>query len=190
MKRITKAVLGGLAGCGLILGATQAASGEAPIITYPPYTAPLVDLQTGVEGPFDDATATLVIKETPEATNFKLTIQGIDADFADVVYGAHLHVGPCVEGNGAAALGHYNAGGGISDETEVWFELVPNDFGTATDSTTVPFIPIDDDGVMSIVIHQEPTNKKTGVAGPRQACIPLLVPQWDPTPVIYEEVTT
>ena len=186
MRRITKAALGGLATSALIMAATQAASGESPIITYPPYSAPLVDLQTGVDGPFDGATATLLINQAPDGTNFKLTINGIDPNFADVEYGAHLHVGPCVEDKGGDALGHYNDGGGISDDTEVWFELVPNDFGTATDSTSVPFIPVDPDGIMSIVIHQESTDKKSGFAGPRQACLPLYVPQWIPESDVTE----
>jgi len=35
---------------------------------------------------------------------------------------------------------------------------------------------------MSIVIHVDHTDHETGLAGARQACFPLDVPQWDQTP--------
>ena len=93
-------------------------------------------------------------------------------------------------GVGGAAGPHYNAGGGISEETEVWFSLIPNKQGLATSSTEVPFVPEDSvatdlitktPGIMSIVIHVAPTDPVTGGASLRQACLPLEVPQWDGT---------
>jgi len=187
MRRITKAALGGLAGCALILGATQAAGGALPATTYT-YAGALTDLQAS-DGPFDLATALLRITETTDGTTFSIQIAGIDTSAEGQEFGAHLHSGPCVEGNGGMAGPHYNtdllAGARlkkaeISPETEMWFELVPNGAGMAVDETNVPFVPVDSDGVMSIVIHAEDTDKETGLAGPRQACIPLLVPQWIP----------
>ncbi len=68
----------------------------------------------------------------------------------------------------------------ISPDTEVWFNLVPDEEGIASDETTVPFVPRDPDGVMAVVIHVMPTDPKTGKAGDRQACFPLPVPQWIP----------
>jgi superoxide dismutase, Cu-Zn family len=190
MRRITKVALGGLAGCALILGGTQAANGDTPDYYY--YSGDLVRI---VPGPFDGAKATLRIKQTSEdGTGFKLRIEGIDPSVAGTEFGSHLHVGPCVEGNGGAAGGHYNHGGGISEQTEVWFDLVPNDNGNVTYNAVVPFVPVDSNpnyipGVMSIVIHMLPTDKTgstpTGVgsAGPRQACFPLSVSFWSPLPL-------
>jgi len=43
-----------------------------------------------------------------------------------------------------------------------------------------------DGGVMSIVIHLESTDEDTGLAGARQACFPLAVPEdW-----IYQPLPT
>lgn len=68
----------------------------------------------------------------------------------------------------------------VSSETEVWFDLIPNAVGVASDETTVPFVPVDPDGVMSVVVHVAPTNTDlllglAGGAGARQACFPLSV---------------
>ena len=199
MKRITKAVLGGLGGCGLILGATQAATGEAPVgysigssevVNYDYDSKDLVDLQLTTDGPFDGASATLKIKESAEdfSSDFKFQVSDIKSS-AGTEFGAHLHTGECVKGAGALAGPHYNAGGGISEETEVWFSLVPNEKGVATSSAEVPFVPKDslstdktlplpNPGIMSIVIHVAPTNPVDGSASFRQACFPLEVPQW------------
>jgi Cu/Zn superoxide dismutase len=198
VRRITKAALGGLAGCALILGGTQAASGTVPI--YYSYRGNLVDLQP-TDGPFDGATASLRIKQTSEdGTNFKLRVEGIKPSAEGIEFGAHLHVGPCVEGNvgGSMAGWHYNnqmfPAGSLTDynkavkspETEVWFDLAPDDNGITADSTLVPFVPVDADGIMSIVIHAEHTNPDTGGAGARQACLPLSAPlDW-----VYEPPTT
>jgi hypothetical protein len=188
MRRITKAALGGIAGCALILGATQAATGEAPVTTYT-YAGDLVDLQLTEDGPFDDAQATLRVILTPAGSTWKLRVRGIDETAIAQEYGAHLHVGECVEGDedGGLALAHYNtevAAGKpkvVSTKTEVWFELVPDEQGLAEYQAAVPFVPVDPDGVMSIVIHEEPTNDTTGGAGDREACLPLDVSAWAPT---------
>ncbi len=86
--------------------------------------------------------------------------------------GSHLHTGPCVEESGGSAGPHYNhevvtkhksfpvAGertygytAEVSPKTEVWFDLIPDGEGKASDETTVPFVPVDPDGVMSVVVH-------------------------------------
>jgi Cu/Zn superoxide dismutase len=80
----------------------------------------------------------------------------------------------------------------VSPKTEVWFEFVANADGMAYDQTTVDFIPDDSDpdpspGVMSVVVHVLPTQtvfgdptagQPAGYAGARQACFPVLVPEW------------
>ena len=67
----------------------------------------------------------------------------------------------------------------------MWFDLVPSEEdGAASFTATVPFVPKDLDGVMSIVVHVEPTQPITGFASLRQACFPMSVPQWIPKPTI------
>jgi hypothetical protein len=106
--------------------------------------------------------------------------------------GAHLHTGQCVDGDyadpsigkiaGSKAGPHYNnqmfPSGTLTDYalaekspgTEVWFDLVPSEEdGAASSNTTVPFVPVDLDGVMSIVVHIQPTEPGTGFASTRQA---------------------
>jgi hypothetical protein len=78
----------------------------------------------------------------------------------------------------------------VSPDTEVWFDLVPNEDGMAYDETTVPFVPVDREGGMSVVVHVLPTNTKddyptfggaVGSAGTRQACFPVNVSELFPT---------
>lgn len=191
MKRITKAALGSVASCALILGATQAATGA--LVEDYEYSGPLVDLMTSTDGPLDGAKATLQIKKNLEdGTEYNLRVEGIDPSASGVEFGSHLHIGPCVRGAGPLALGHYNDDRvpppdptpEALHKTEVWFDLVPNDHGDANDDTSVPFVPRDTEdpgsvGVMSIVIHVAPTDHQTGSASGRQACLPLAdVTQW------------
>jgi Cu/Zn superoxide dismutase len=226
MRRITKAALGGLAGCALVLGGTQMASGGA--VEEYNYSG-LVDLRTGEVDPtgapdphrttFDDASASLRIKVDPDdVTSFKLRVDGIATSAAGTIFGAHLHTGPCEEDSGPKAGPHYNHDvavhgktlptaanptplnpAEISTNTEAWFDVVPSDNGLATSNISVRFVPDDSlladigsPGVMSVVIHELSTNTApnipnpgqfTGGAGLRQACLPLLVPQWNPAPI-------
>jgi Cu/Zn superoxide dismutase len=207
LKRITKAALGGVAGCALVLGGTQLASGLSSSIVNYPYEGELVNLP--VAGAFDNASAVLTVKVAPEGTDFKVNVTDIDltalVEPIDVAaFGAHLHTGVCNKKDASKAGPHYNHEvvtegksfpkliGGIleppsetvaevSADTEVWFNLVPNADGDATDSAFVPFVPVDPDGVMSIVVHVRATNPVTGAAGDRQACFPLDVSDWAPT---------
>jgi Cu/Zn superoxide dismutase len=189
VKRITKSVLAGVVGSAAILAGTQVGNGAVPTY-YNNNSGDLVDLQLGAEGPFDDATASLRIMQTTEdGTNFKLRVEGIDTSAEGIKFGAHLHVGECKEGVPTLAGRHYNdqmfPAGTLTDyaaavkspETEVWFDLVSDANGITADSTLVPFVPVDDDGIMSIVIHGLPhTDPNTGVAGARAACLPVTVP--------------
>jgi superoxide dismutase, Cu-Zn family len=200
LKRITKAALGGLAGCALVLGGTQVASGALSNILKIQGSAE--DLMTTTDGTLDSARAKITINEGTDSTTFSIRVTGIDPSQAGNTLGSHLHIGPCVEGTGGAAGGHYNHAAAlgvspapVSPETEVWFDLVADENGMAYDETTVPFVPIDSaltdstgtPGVMSVVVHLLPTNTElnypnnpgaVGFAGGRQACFPVLVPQW------------
>jgi Cu/Zn superoxide dismutase len=211
LRRITKAALGGLAGCALALGGTQVASGVLSTI----FREQSGDL-LAAEGPFDMAKATVTItvedvEGKNRSTTFKINLTKIDTSLDPSLLdpnqpplGAHLHTGPCVPELGTSAGPHYNdevvtenkvfpAPGEppgriaeVSANTEVWFNVKPDDPANptvASDETTVPFVPVDPDGVMSIVVHQAFTNPTTGAAGPRQACFPLSVSNIFPTTV-------
>ena len=135
---------------------------------------------------FDDASATLRLKDSGAASNFKLTVTEINST-AGPVHGAHLHNGPCLNPEGKdATLGHYKDDSSIPvamPENEVWFDLVPNDHGTATDQNqSAGSVPIDNDGVMSIVIHARAAAIPTA-ASAKLACFNLVVteaPDWFP----------
>jgi Cu/Zn superoxide dismutase len=211
LRRITKAAIGGLAGCALVLGGTQGASAALEAKLW--FRDALTDVLSAA-GPFDSAKAKITIAEkTKDRTTFHIRVRGIDPSIAGKPLGAHLHTGKCVEGDfgnpnaeipaipGGQAGPHYNRQvivdgkafptasvrsgpdvAEVSPETEVWFDLTPDDEGVASDATTVPFVPQDPDGVMAVVIHVLPTDPTTGKAGDRQACFPLSVPQWIPKP--------
>ena len=135
---------------------------------------------------FDGARATAVMISMGESSYFKLTIRRIDEGAIGKEYGAHLHDGKCVAGEGATAGPHYNttrdANGVatvISDETEVWLDFDVNSEGNARTTANVPFVP--PLGEHSIVIHASHTLHKTGpggtvgTAGARLACLPLTI---------------
>jgi hypothetical protein len=180
VRRITKAALGGLAGSALMLGGIQAASGD--VIKKIIEVSPLVDLDKGTTAlDQPDTKATLRIIPAPDgaATSFKLQVTGIDAPVGSV-FGAHLHVGKCVEPTLLVPnpVGpHYKANDKpASPENEVWFDLVVNDQGEATDDTKVLFRPTDVDGDMSVVIHVD----VAAVSSTKQACLPLRVEDLNP----------
>lgn len=195
MRRISKAAIGGLAGCALVLGGTQVASGSDVLKRYWDSLG-LTDLQTveadppnPVDTAFDEATADVRIMETPDGTGFKLRVEGIKTSVAGQTFGSHLHVGACPTPSdpvGDTTGGHYrhDPDGPINAENEVWFEVVPSGTGVATDDTFVSFRPTDEDGLMSIVIHAKPTDA-LGKAGTKEVCLPLVVTTWkaEPPPV-------
>jgi hypothetical protein len=107
-----------------------------------------------------------------------LIVTRVDPAAAGQPYGAHLHVGPCVAGDGPAAGPHYNQSVldgddpvALSDETEVWLDVSINAAGVGVSTTTVPFVP--EPGVRSVVLHAEAT-APSGSAGPRLECLPVV----------------
>jgi Cu/Zn superoxide dismutase len=191
VKRITKAALGGLAGCALALGGMQAASGETLLQqVFPGWLTDLDPDPTNpppneTTGAFDSAKAKLKVTETSDGkTTFSLEVRSIDG-FAGKEFGSHLHTASCLPGNPTAAGGHYTNKDLDPllplEKREVWFTVVPNEDGVAADQTVVPYVPkdLDGDGIMSIVIHRDPTNTDpllgvVGGAGPREVCLPLV----------------
>lgn len=162
-----------LLGALVVAGATTAllATGAAAEPPSGRGAGQLRDLQLATEQATDHATAQVFAYESGGSTTVTMKVQGLAHDAAGNRYGAHIHVGPCVAGQGAAAGPHYNAGGGVSEATEVWLDFTVQANGTADASTTVPFT-IAPGTAQSVVIHALPTDP-SGAAGPRIACLPV-----------------
>jgi Cu-Zn family superoxide dismutase len=135
----------------------------------------LSDFQPSTANATDGASAHLWAVAIGGETRFYAFFTGLDPAAEGTTFGVHVHVGPCVAGNGAAAGPHYNTGGTPSTDTEVWldFTVLPGGYGLS--STTVPFT-IEPGDAQSIVVHAEPTQDgppTPGAAGGRQACLPV-----------------
>ncbi len=131
---------------------------------------PLGDLDAAA-GPLDGASAAVAAVPTGRhSTVVVFAVAGIDRAAAGRRFGAHVHVGPCLPLQPAAALGHYTAGGPPSPATEVWLDVTVSASGRALAVTRVPFRIAA--GARSVVVHAEPT-APTGAAGGRQACLPV-----------------
>jgi hypothetical protein len=134
----------------------------------------LADLAPAAAGPFDHASAQLVLVGHGSASTVVLLVKGVDTAVATRTFGAHLHSGPCVAGNGPAAGPHYNHSGVVppvvSDATEIWLDFTVDDEGNAQSVSHVDWVPTA--GQRSVVIHQDRT-AANGTAGPRLACLPV-----------------
>jgi len=166
-------------GIGAIVLATAAmlAAGATPVGAYGHVdtSGPLRDLQPATAQPTDGAWARLIALPLRDSTRFILIMGGLDREAAGTTLGAHIHVGPCVEGNGAAAGPHYNTTGGTlpaDTHHEVWLDFTIRSSGYAVSQVTVPFI-IESGDAQSLVIHAMPTEEGTGLAGARWACLPV-----------------
>jgi Cu/Zn superoxide dismutase len=157
---------------GLALGTGPAGSASL----FVQASGELRDLAPATANATDGASASLWAVAAGGQTTFVLFVRGLDPAAVGTTFGVHIHVGPCVAGNGAAAGPHYNSDGGVpSTENEVWldFTVRPGGFGLA--HTTVPFT-IEPGDAQSMVIHLEPTQggpPTPGAAGGRQACLPV-----------------
>ncbi|WP_371403261.1 superoxide dismutase family protein [Kribbella sp. NBC_00662] len=132
--------------------------------------------QLSPHGPFQGARAVVVMVSHGARTSVRLKVTGVE-HAAGRTFGAHLHTGPCVAGDGAAAGPHYNTDviSGrkpvrVDREHEIWLDFTVSPSGAGTASTVVPFAP--KPGNRSIVIHQDETDSH-GSAGARLACLPL-----------------
>jgi Cu/Zn superoxide dismutase len=132
---------------------------------------PLVDLATQSPDPLDGANAHLIAVAHDGSTRFTFIVTGVDAE-PGRVFGAHVHVGPCIANQPAAAGGHYRSDGHTADAAhEVWLDFTVRPGGVAVTHTVVPFV-IPDGAAHSVVVHAEATGPG-GVAGPRLACLPV-----------------
>jgi Cu/Zn superoxide dismutase len=132
----------------------------------------LRDLQPTTANATDGATATVWAVQAGGEATYVLVVRGLNPASAGTTFGAHVHVGPCVAGNGAAAGPHYNSDGGVATtENEVWLDFTVRPGGLGVARTTVPFT-IEPGDAQSVVIHALPT-APGGAAGARQACLPV-----------------
>jgi hypothetical protein len=137
----------------------------------------LTDLQPTTADPLDGARATLVLAQHGGSSIFVLVVSGVAAAGIGHTYGAHLHTGACVAGNGAAAGPHYNQSTVdgvvppvVDDRTEVWLDVTIGAGGGAVAVARVPFVPLP--GNRAVVLHAAATDDH-GTAGARLACLPV-----------------
>jgi hypothetical protein len=136
------------------------------------YRGELTDLSPNTDDVFDGASAAAAMIGMEGSTFIRLQVMGIDKSAAGKQYPAHLHQGPCVAGNGAAAGPHYNSNvmAGlppvVSAETEVVLDFDVDSIGNARATSNAPFVPFP--GVRSIVIHGQ-----LSAGAPPLACLPL-----------------
>ena len=141
----------------------------------------LSDLSTATPDVFDGGRATAFMMSVNGESTFRLQVRGIDKSAVGKAYPAHLHEGPCVAGNGAAALGHYNTQkeAGLSapylvnGETEVHLDFTVSSKRSARVVAVVPFVP--KPGDRSIVIHSNQPPVPPATSPARWACLPLHV---------------
>ena len=138
------------------------------------FRGPLQDL-SATSALFDGARAKVLLQTSSDSSRVVLAVKGIDPTLAGNRYGAHLHIGPCVAGNAAAAMGHYNVSTAdpvvISAQTEVWLDFTVDTDGEGRAVARVPFVPVA--AARSVVVHALQTAPVTGIAGPRLACLPV-----------------
>ena len=154
----------------LLAGATPASA--AP--SFVSAAAPMTDLSPAVHATDGAYGRVYSVAPGDGKTYVYFVLTGLNPSFVGKTYGAHVHVGPCVPYNGPAALGHYNSGtgGNPSPLNEVWldFTVLPGGVGYAT--AVVPF-EIAPGTARSVVVHADPTQPGTGIAGGRVACLPV-----------------
>jgi Cu/Zn superoxide dismutase len=137
----------------------------------------LSDLQPASASPFDGARARVVFVQHHGRSTFVLLVSGVGAAGVGNTYGAHLHTGPCVAGNGAAAGPHYNQSTVdgvvppvVNAQKEVWLDVTVGADGSAVAVAHVPFVPAP--GNRAVVLHADHTDDH-GTAGARLACLPV-----------------
>ena len=140
----------------------------------------LADLQGDVRGPFVEASGAFQLVVAAHGSHGLLRVRHIGPAAEGATFGAHLHMGPCVNGDGAAAQGHYNtdvvagvpvALAAINEHTEMWLDFTVVD-GAGSAVAHVPFVPLA--GARSVVVHARATDHHTGLAGARLACLPVV----------------
>jgi Cu/Zn superoxide dismutase len=157
---------------------THVASSDSSGMGWARYGGYLTDLSPTTDDVFDGAQASAVMIGIEGSSFFRLQITGIDDNAEGNEYPAHLHKGPCVAGQGASALDHYNtqeeaglpAPWPVNSHTEVHLDFTVNSDGSARATANVPFIPFSEN--RSIVIHTDA--RAAAESSPAHlACVPL-----------------
>jgi len=163
----------------LVFAAALALSQAGIALAAGPTTAwgPLTDLQAAAN-PTDGASARVQVTQHARGSAASLLVWGIDRAAAGTTYGAHVHSGDCVAGNGAAAGPHFNIDvynlaqfPVVSNATEVWLDFTVRGDGTGSAVAQVPFA-VPAGAASAVVIHALPTDT-TGAAGARLACLAI-----------------
>ncbi len=154
---------------GMAMVALYAVPASAGMGSY--FRGGLTDLEPGVDRVTDGAWAVASATVQNGQTVVRLNVKDLAGSGVGDTFGAHVHVGPCVAGSGGLAGPHFNAGGGVSEQTEVWLDFTVTGGGTGHATAVVPF-EIHPGQAQSVVIHEAPTDS-TGAAGARMACLPL-----------------
>ena len=154
----------------LMAGITPAHSSPSVVTAV----GPLSDLSTGANATDGARAQVYAVAPGNGNTYIYLILTGLDPAVAGTTYGAHVHIGPCVAGNGSLALGHYNTGTGgpPSPQNEVWLDFTVRPGGVGVSRAIVPF-EIAPGAAGSVVIHANATQPGTGIAGERIACLPV-----------------
>jgi len=159
---------------GLLAGAgAGVAAADTPLLVRA--SGPLSDLDPSTANVTDGASADVWAIAGGGYSTFVVILTGLDPAAAGSTFGAHIHSGSCVAGNGAAAGPHYNRGGRPSTDTEVWLDFTVSPDGSGVGVASVPFM-IDSGKAHAMVIHAEPTQgggATPGAAGGRMACLPV-----------------
>lgn len=182
LAAVRRAALAAIAAGGLVSVAGVASASPANAIpatlrSVHLFAGRLTDLQPSVPDPLDGARARLLFVEHHGSSTFVLAVSGVGSAGVGHTYGAHLHTGPCVAGDGAAAGPHYNQSTldgtvppVVNNRTEVWLDVTIGADGTGVAVATVPFIPVP--GNRAVVVHAAGTDDH-GTAGARLACLPV-----------------
>ncbi|MDQ6837904.1 MAG: hypothetical protein M3137_06100 [Actinomycetota bacterium] len=170
-RRRMLALSGALAIGAAGLGLAGPASADPSVIEA---SGPLSDLAPKTVNPTDGTSAEVFAINDGSSTTVLMVLSGLDPAAEGQTFGAHVHTGPCVDGDGGRAGPHFNTGDTPSPSTEVWLDFTVLPGGWAVSQTTVPFT-IPAGGAQAVVIHAQPTQTgaNPGVAGPRLACLPV-----------------
>lgn len=161
-----------LAGAAVSAGLVLAPGAQAANFGVVTSSAVVSDFAPLVANPTDGARATVIAAEKGNRSSFVFIVTGMSAAPGSR-FGVHVHTGPCVAGDGAAAGPHWRTSPTDPADAlhEVWLDFTVRKGGYATSKAKVPFV-IPDGSAQSIVIHALPTAVGGG-AGPRLACLPV-----------------
>ena len=129
----------------------------------------------GTENPLEGVDAAVHEVVTGNGkTTITLHLAGFDPQYAGRTFGAHVHVATC-GADPLAAGGHYGHPSvavppSSLEAKEIWLDFTVNEGGNAHAKASRPWTFEPDGGARSVVVHADPTNSSTGIAGARLGC--------------------